>query len=171
MSLLGPENPKKVFLRRSQPNIQPWIMICMIRISWFVAGYSVGNAMKSLFLDSLDLGDPFCTFKRINNSFCDHFQPKWKFVIFHFFQNPEKYWICDDFRAWQKNRQYRLRVVPMGPQCRERAFSTSWTRVQAPPTVWGRSCGPSRHLLKKLAKPTFSSTNVWRCVAKRNICC
>ena len=171
MGLRGPQKPKTSFLERFRSNIRPNIMICESCISWFTAGYSTGNASKKLFSDSVDLGDPFCTFERINNSFCDHFQPNWKFMIFHFFKIPKKYRICDDLRAGQQNRRYRPRVVPMGPQCRERVFSTPWTRARAPLVIWGPSYALSRHLLEINEKITFSSTTMWRCVAKRNICC
>ena len=171
MGLRGPQKPKISFSERSRVNFRPNIMICESCISWFTAGYSAGITIKCLFSASVDSGGAFCTFERINNSFCDHSQPKWKFVIFHFFKNPEKYWICDDLHTGQQNRKYGLRMVPVSQQCRRMAFLTSWTRVQARITILGHPCALSRTLLEMSTESTFSATKLWRCVAKRNICC
>ena len=74
MGLLGPKNPKITFFGRYRPYFRPNRPIYVIPYLADSAGNSAGIGREIYFLDSVDLGDPFCTLGRFHNSFCDDFE-------------------------------------------------------------------------------------------------
>ena len=90
MGLWEPENPKITFFGRFRPNSRPNRPKYEFRILADAAGNMAGIGRKTLFLDSVAPGDPFCsicTLKHLHNSFCGDFEPIQKLVVRAYMEN------------------------------------------------------------------------------------